>query len=875
MLYSGMKKIFGFIILLICFITPAKADHITGGEMFYSFAGVSNGQYTYNVTLKLFMRCNSGRSFNDPTIISIFNKSTNSRHSDTRVPLTRSETLQLNNTNRCITNPPVVCFLVGYYEFSITVPASPDGYVITGQVNYRVAGIKNLVSSYNAIGATYTAEIPGTSNGTATVQNNSARFVGSDLVVICAGSAFSYSFAADDNDRDERRYSFCEAYQSGTSGGPNTSNPPVAPPYQPVPYSLVYNGGNPLGNNTRIDPNTGLITGIAPSEAGNYVVTVCVSEIRNGVVIATQRKDIQINVAPCTIAGAKLQQEYMLCRNTKTITLSNQSFSPLIVSQYWELSNIQGAVLFTSTDPSVTYTFTDTGTYNIKLVVNRGKECSDSTTSLARVYPGFVPDFSATGICYKKPTVFKDATSSVYGTVQWLHWDFGEYDISADTSRAGMPVYTYAALGQKNVRLIAASTVGCIDTIIKSVTIVEKPPLSLAFRDTLICVKDDVQLKATGNGTFSWTPALNILNANVVDPKVSPSVTTTYFVVLDDDGCINRDSVKVNVIDRVNLTLMNDTTICRGDTVQLKIVSDAFKYSWVPAVQTLNAAVKNPLVVTNTTTSYEVTASIGSCIARGRIAVKTVPYPYVNAGADTTICYNSHVQLKGNTDGFSFNWTPGALLNNSTVLNPLTRLQRTTSFILKGYDTQGCPKPGIDTVLVKVLPTIYAFAGRDTSVITGQSLQLRATGGLRYTWLPATGLSDAGIAAPVAIHYQPNEGLRYKVLVYNEAQCIDSAFITVKVFKTLPSVFVPNAFTPNGDGSNDLLKPVIAGMERIEYFRIFNRWGQQVFSAANGRGWDGKVGGKLQDPGIFVWMVKAMDYKGQPYFKKGTIMLIL
>lgn len=870
-----MKKISGFIILLFCFFTPAKADHITGGEMFYTFAGVSNGQYTYNVTLKLFMRCNSGRSFNDPTVISVFNKSTNSRQLDTRVPLTRSETLQLNYTNRCITNPPVVCFLVGYYEFTITVPASSDGYIITGQVNYRVAGIKNMVGSYNAIGATYTAEIPGTSNGAMAPQNNSALFVGSDLVVICAGSAFTYSFAADDNDGDQRRYSFCEAYQSGTSGGPNTSNPPVAPPYQPVPYSSAYSGGSPLGTNTKIDPNTGLITGIAPSEAGNYVVTVCVSEIRNGVVIATQRKDIQINVAPCTIAGAKLQQEYMLCRDTKTITLSNLSLSPLIVSQYWELSNVQGAVLFTSTDPSVTYAFADTGVYHIKLVVNRGKECSDSTTSLARVYPGFVPDFTVTGICFKKPTLFKDATTSVYGTVQKLHWDFGEYDISGDTSGAGTPVYTYASLGQKNVRLIAASTVGCVDTVIKPVTIVDKPPLSLAFRDTLICVKDEVQLKATGNGLFSWTPALNLQNANVANPKVSPSVTTTYFVVLDDDGCINRDSVKVNVTDHVNLTLMNDTTICRGDTVQLKIVSDAFKYSWTPAAQTLNAAVKNPMVVTNATTSYEVTASIGSCIARGRVAVTTVPYPYANAGADTTICFNSYAQLKGSTDGKSFKWTPDALLSNRAILNPLIRLKQTTAFILKGYDTRGCPKPGIDTVLVKVLPAINASAGRDTAVITGQSLQLRATGGLRYAWLPPTGLSDAGIAAPVALHFQPHEGLRYKVLVYNEAQCVDSASITVKVFKTLPSVFVPNAFTPNGDGSNDLLKPVIAGMERIEYFRIFNRWGQQVFSAANGRGWDGKVAGKLQDPGIFVWMVKAIDYKGQPYYKKGTIMLIL
>ena len=105
--------------------------------------------------------------------------------------------------------------------------------------------------------------------------------------------------------------------------------------------------------------------------------------------------------------------------------------------------------------------------------------------------------------------------------------------------------------------------------------------------------------------------------------------------------------------------------------------------------------------------------------------------------------------------------------------------------------------------------------------------------------------------------------------------CTDSSFITIKVYKTLPSVFVPTGFTPNKDGRNDILKPILAGMQRIEMINIYNRLGQLVFSTnETGKGWDGTIGSVPQGAGTFVWMVKAIDYNGLPYFKKGTVTLI-
>jgi gliding motility-associated-like protein len=136
-------------------------------------------------------------------------------------------------------------------------------------------------------------------------------------------------------------------------------------------------------------------------------------------------------------------------------------------------------------------------------------------------------------------------------------------------------------------------------------------------------------------------------------------------------------------------------------------------------------------------------------------------------------------------------------------------------------------------------------------------------------------LSADNVNNPIALYTSPSEGIQYKVLVFNEAGCADSAYINVKVFATKPMIFVPNAFTPNGDGKNDKVRPIAAGMLRIEFFNVYNRWGQLVFSTQiDGHGWDGNISGQKQDTGVFVWAVKAVDYNGKPYFQKGTVTLI-
>ncbi len=841
--------------------------------MYYSFTGLSGGQYNYRVTLKLLTDCESRRKVDELISVGVFSRYSGAFIRNISVGKSSIEDLNLTNPDPCITNPPVVCYNVSYFNFDLSLPVSEDGYILTSQVNYRVNGLANLFGGYSNIGASYSAEIPGTSGLTNAPENNSAIFTGTDLVAICANHTFTYSFAAKDSDGDQLIYSFCDAQNTNAGGGGNIQNP-TPPPFASLPYGPLYSGLAPLSNTVEINSETGLITGIAPA-GGKYVVTVCVQEIRNNKVIATQRKDIQIKIASCSIAEAAIPDEYLLCKDTKTINLVNSSSSPLINSLTWEIKDNSNTSLLVSNDAQVNYTFGAIGLYTVKLYINPGQACSDSASAMVRVYPGFVPGISFTGICVNKPTFFKDITTSVYGMVDSWSWDFGKPGQPNNNSMQKDPSYTYTSNGVSDVRLVVENSVGCRDTVYRKVETIDRPPINLPFKDTLVCLNDQLQLKASGSGVLAWGPA-NIVNSTAPDPIVSPLTTTTFIVNIDDNGCKNTDSLKVRVVDRVTIQAMNDTTICKGDTIRLRLESDGLQYAWTPSVQLIDATAKNPLAITGTTTSYSVNAIIGGCSATANVIVGSVPYPIANAGADTTICFNTPAQLRGSTDGNSLVWSPGSSLNSITASNPVAKPRSTTTYILSGYDSRSsCPKPGRDTVTVNVQPDIIAYAGNDTAILTGQPMRFNARGGVRYLWMPATGLSSAETGNPVGNYNTASTGIEYKVLVYDAFNCVDSDYVKIKIFDTAPSVFVPNAFSPNKDGVNDRLRPIPVGITRMDYFYIYNRWGQLVYSGTDTEGgWDGTVAGKMQRSDTYIWVVKGVDYLGRPYFTKGSSLLI-
>ena len=867
-----MKK---FIVIFFVFCAANSfARHIVGGEMYYEYLrpGLNPGTSVYKITLRLFRDSTTGGSTLDLIAnIGIFDKATNLGvpGSPFDVDLHHIDVLEKGNNVPCVVNPPRILYQVGYYYLETTLPDNQAGYWVTYQRCCRVDGITNL-GGVTGVGATYLGSIAGT-NTLGTGRNSSPQFYVRDTALVCQNRFFTFDFGAFDPNGDPLTYQFCEAYVGGTDRFPLVTNP-ARPPYGPVPYGAGYSATSPLGPGVTINPNTGIISGIAP-DAGSYVITVCVNEWRNGTIINTHRKDFMLKVADCDFVAAQLPLSAVFCDDFN-VGFTNQTPSSLIYSWHWDFG-IGGTLIDTSNVANPSFNYPDTGIYTVKLIVNPGDQCSDTATMKLGLYPGFFPDFNSTGICITKPTSFIDATTTTYGTVTGWRWDFGESSVINDTSRLRNPVYTYPGLGVKTAQLIVQSSKGCIDTTTKDITIIDKPPITLPFRDTLICSIDTLPLAASGQGLFSWGPNYNIISANTPNPLVFPKTTTWYKVTLDESGCINHDSIRVRVVDFVTLTVRPDTTFCLGDGVQLGAITDGLRFSWTPTLNLSNPNIVNPVANPPTETTYQLTASIGKCSTTDDVIVSPVPYPFVDAGIDTEICFATQTQLSGAVIAANYFWRPQGSLNNPNILNPIARPPSTTNYILTATDTIGCPKPSHDTVRVVVRPKLKAFAGNDTMIVAGQPLQLKASGGTGYQWTPSTGLNNTTISNPVASLAENIDSIRYKVYIRDELDCLDSATLLVKIFRTQPQVFVPTGFTPNGDGLNDVLKPIAVGIERIEYFRVYNRWGQLVFSTTiNGHGWDGKIGGKAQTTNSFAWVVKAIDYTGRAFFSKGTTTLI-
>jgi gliding motility-associated-like protein len=870
-----MKRIILFITVLIFACQELSANHITGGEMYYTYQGLSGSDHRYRVTLKLFRdHFSSGAQLDGSAAIAVFDRVTGATIAVYSVPKTNEIQLQLTSPGPCITNPPVVHYDIGFYEVDIIVPASSNGYLVSYQRCCRINGINNLGGA-TGVGATYTAEIPANNIVTSGPINNSAKFIGADTVIVCAGYPFTYSFAAADPDAtDQLSYTFCRAYTGGTSTAP-APNPPSPPPYGTVPYgSPTFTSSAPMGNTVSINSTTGLITGTAPA-AGIYVVTVCVSEIRDGVVIAVQRKDLQIKVGDCNPLKAQLNPMPTTCDGYR-VNFSNGVSNPPGTEFVWIFGDPITGINDTSFSATPFHDYSAAGDFTVKLKVSlAGGACADSATFVVKVYPGFRPGFRVEGGCYQNPFRFTDTTTTDFGVVDTWSWNFGDETTLADTSHLQNPQWTFSTAGTKTAQLTVTNSKGCISTFPVTFEVLDRPILNLAFRDTLICRNDVLQLNASGTGVFSWTPLINIINPNTGTPTVNPPVTRWYYVNLNDNGCIANDSVRVRVVNEVTLRAINDTTICQGDAIQLGATSDGLQFSWTPVANLDNPNIINPIAITNTTTAYDVVATIGGCTATDRVIVTTVPYPGANAGAPQTVCYNSPAQLNGSINGIRFEWVPTSYLNNPSILNPISTPPRTTQYVLLSYDTLGCPKPGRDTVLITVQPKVKAFAGNDTTVVVGQPLLFNGTGGVSYQWSPSTGLSSTTIFNPIGVYNSSIDSVRYKLIVRDAAGCPDSAYVTVTVFKTNPTIFVPTAFTPNNDGLNDFIYPIAVGIRRINYFSIYNRWGQLVFTTTvNKRGWDGKINGQLQNSNVYVWMVSAEDYTGKAIFLKGTVALI-
>ena len=812
-----------------------------------------------------------GGQLDDAVAITIFNKVTNRQVGNiVTAGLDGDRTIRFDPaSNPCISNPPVdVCYRIRTYSVTITLPNEPEGYVIAYQRCCRIENIINIAGASGNVGATYYAEIPGTAVYPEAYKNSSPRFTTNDAVAVCGLSNFTVDYSVIETDGDSIVYSFCNGYIGATQGNPTPSQSST-PPFGGLSYQFPYAGTGPFGPRATINPKTGLVTGIAPEQIGQYVITVCASEYRDGILINIHRKDIHVKVSDCIPLQALLKPDYAYCDDF-LVTFKNEQFNPTGSIYIWQFGDNTKADTSADLEGRIQHKYADTGIYKVNLKVILAGQCVDSTTTIAKVYPGFNAGFTSFGTCQLTPIQFFDKTTTRYGNVFRWSWDFADQTSNADTSHGQNPSWRYGSVGFKKVQLIVESDKGCIDTAINDVEVRDKPPITLPFKDTLICSIDTLQLMAVGNGIFSWAAGPTITNTNSATPLVFPKTTTTYQVTLNENGCINNDVVKVRVVDFVTLDAGPDSTICLTDTIQLRPTTDGLQFSWTPVATLNNPTLKNPFAFPTGTTTYLLKASIGKCSATDAVTLFTIPYPSVNAGKDTVVCFDDTAKLKGAIIASRFSWSPVNTLSNGSILDPIAYPLRTTTYTLMAFDTLGCPKPGIDQVMVTVRPKIIPSAGNDTAIVVNQPLQLTGSGAEFFKWSPSLGLNSTTVSNPVA---KLDQTITYSMQTFTIEGCFAIDTIHVKVFKTMPDIFVPNAFAPSG--KNKLLRPVPVGISRLEYFRVFNRWGQLVFSTNEpGKGWDGTIAGKMQDGGTYVWMVQGKDYTGKTVSKKGTAVLL-
>jgi gliding motility-associated-like protein len=879
---------YGFTLFLsFCFFV-VEAKHIIGGEMFYDLISQNATSRTFRITLILFRDegCNAEPNCAPmPTSarIGIYNNDNFQPEPQVLdVRLLRIDDVPLLSVPLCISNRPNLVYKAGYYITQVTLPNNVSGYSAAYQTCCRISNIVNLQSNANGVGSTYACAIPGPGQNNITRVDNSPRYR-QGISVVCTDNAFTLDFSATDPDGDSLVYSICSAFDGGAAANANPITP-SPPPYGFLNYAVGYNGSRPLGPNATINSRTGIISGIAPT-SGKYVVAVCVSAYRNRTFVNTHRKDFIVSVADCDFASAELDPNYITCDGF-TYTFNNLSNSPLNQSYLWNFNDPAAGPDSVSTSTTPTHTFTTPGIYTIRMVVNPNTPCADSTTATIRVFPGFFPDFQSNSpICRGNPVQFNDRTRTNHGVVDRWRWDFGVNSSITDTSNLQNPRFNYPDTGTYTATLIVESSLGCVDTVKQTIRILDKPTLFVT-NDTLMCSIDDLTLTASTNltgviGTYSWSPNYNIINANSPNPTISPDQTTTYFVsYIDNQGCRNRDSVLVRVVDTVSLKTGNDTTICRTDSIALSLISDALTYQWTPAQSLNNPNIKNPLASpTAATTIYQVIGNIGSCISRGEITVKTVAYPAIRVSNDTSICFGTNAFPRA-SGGSIYQWLTTKYISDPNVSNP-TIIQPDSGvyhYVVSVKDTFGCPLPVFDSIKLTVIRIIADAGPRDTNIVANQILQLNATGSTNYSWSPNRWLNNPTIANPKS---KPEGNIEYVVTVSNDIGCQDTDSINVKFFNLSAGFYVPNAFSPNTDGLNDRIRPMALGLKSLERFSIFNRWGQLMFTTSQiGAGWDGFYNGKKQEPGTYVWFAEGMVFPdvntnvSVPIKGNGTFILI-
>ncbi len=505
--------------------------------------------------------------------------------------------------------------------------------------------------------------------------------------------------------------------------------------------------------------------------------------------------------------------------------------------------------------------------------------------------PQVVADFVAPPIgCAPYFAQFQNTSLSQNATVYL--WDFGD---GSPTSTQTHPSHTYTAPGTYVVRLIVSDTATCnfADTAEQLITIIGDTSYSLTPLN--LCPGVGTQIGFPPNPdtsiTYIWSPAVGLSDSLVSNPFANPAGSTTYTLLISNGICTDTVTQAVNVVP-VLADAGNNIDLCAGDSVTL--IGNGFgtgvTYQW-SAVPWFGILLNPPTdstvtvpVVASGTYYFKVINSLG-CEATDTVYV-SLHNPNIEGAPDIAICqgdsgsiWASHVI--GTDSNLIYTWSPsaGIVSYNGDSTNLVVSPALTTTYIATGTDQWGCTDTVHITVGVSTLNFGALAATADqTTIIKGQSTKLHAypQPGYAYSWSPTTGLDNPNIANPTAT---PEKTTTYTVIVAdpNYPGCARTASVTIVVEEIVcgePDIYIPNAFTPNDDGENDVLLVRGNNIDKM-YFAVYDRWGEKMFETSDqAKGWDGIYKGRECDPAVFVYYLEITCIGQETYFKKGNVTLI-
>jgi gliding motility-associated-like protein len=553
------------------------------------------------------------------------------------------------------------------------------------------------------------------------------------------------------------------------------------------------------------------------------------------------------------------------------------------VSFIWDFND---GTLRSTTDSNVVHTYQNIGSFVPKMILVDAMGCQVPVVGPDTIKVYGVETFiksNSVVVCDSGFVNFSDSSISNDQITSYA-WTFGD----GGTSTLQSPSHTYSTNGLYFPRLIVTTANGCSDTAVSSlpVRVISSPQISIAG-DTGACVPatltflGDVTRPDTSSLAWRW----DLGNGNVSTAQNPPPQTystagayTISAVAVNSSGCTDSVSKTVEAYALPTVDANAGSLVCRGSSTTLS-ATGAVSYTWSPANSLSCANCPSPVATPDSMTIYTVMgANERGCVATDTVQLAVKQQWNMTVGRGDTVCYGRTARLTA-SGADSYTWSPSAGLSNSSIADPLARPTVSTNYMVIGRDKEGCFE---DTgyVNIRVFPVPTVEAGRDQTISVGGTADLVPTISsdvTNVTWNPTTGIfrnSYPGITV------KPMSTTEYTVEVTNRGGCVSKDKVTVFVICNNSNIFVPNSFSPNGDGMNDVFYPRGTGVFRIKNLKIFNRWGEIVFDKndfmANQErsGWDGTYKGQKLLTDVYVYTLEIICDNNAPLVLKGNVALL-